>query len=272
MRSSFLWFRLWSRRALTRAINVWLDFAQGFLVASHPEWGPRAWSNHELRSLVKNLKGDIINISAAEDKDKTGSNYREYFTSAQTYSISNYGKGVEGSAGGDCEIVLDLSKPYEGSNGKYDVVFNHTVLEHVFEIETALDTICALTRDLVVTVIPFVQCLHGRDGSYSDYWRLSPPALARLFAERGLKTLYCNWNDTPSVNNVYIVHVASKHPSRHVNEFPEPRGFIVGVSGPGVALSHFLWGDGKNRNSWRKLGEWLGRHVTVTEINDKRGG
>jgi hypothetical protein len=258
-------FQIKLRSGLIKFSGELLDLLQGFMVASHPEWNPRAWSNLELRKFASGIDGDVINISAATDSDKVSARYRNYFTSARSYSISNYGQGVEGGSGTDGEILLDLSKPYDGPHGLYDAVFSHTVLEHVYELETALDTICALSRDLVITVVPFLQCFHGREGSYTDYWRLSPPALNRLFLERGFKTIYCSWNDSHPLNNVYVFHVASRFSERHTGQFSEAQPLVVGSSGPGVEFSNFLWGDGVRRNAWRRIGEALGRCFAVNQ-------
>ena len=51
---------------------------------------PRIWSNKILREFAPLFKGKIINISGWEDKDKQGSFYKDYFSNADSYFISNF--------------------------------------------------------------------------------------------------------------------------------------------------------------------------------------
>jgi hypothetical protein len=173
----------------------------------------RLWSNDELKKISSLFQGDVINISAGKDRDKENGQYKTYFNNARSYTISNYIKIFDDSKEYN-EIALDLNVPLpDGANeiAKFDVVFSHTVLEHIYQIKTAVNNLCKMSKDIVVTVIPFIQAYHQESPIYHDYWRISPYALIKLFNENSFKTVYINWNNDP-VGSVYIIHVASKHP------------------------------------------------------------
>jgi hypothetical protein len=171
----------------------------------------RVWSNDELRRFASLFRGDVINVSGWRDYDREGGRYRDYFVNARSYSISNYSSqhGVQGLPE---EIQIDLTaKLPTDLKESFDVVFNHTTLEHVYEVETAFDNLCALSRDVVIVVAPFVQQMHFRD--YGDYWRFTPMALQRMLTDRGLHLLYLSFNSHRSAS-VYVFAIGSRHPER----------------------------------------------------------
>lgn len=181
----------------------------------HPEWDARRWSNAELEKVAPLVRGRVINVSGWQDGDKQGRRYADYFTQRTDYVISNIG-GARGRSEtpGPGELFLDLTRPLdEELRGAFDAVFNHTVLEHVFEIRQAIENLCALSRDLVIAVVPFQQMVHYDAGSYLDYWRLSPFAMERLFEAHGFTLVYWSSNDNP-VTNVYLFCVAAREPDR----------------------------------------------------------
>ena len=119
---------------------------------------PRLWSNAEIRKFAPLFQGDVVNVSAWKDVDKEGRKYRDYFTKARSYSITNYNADARGLQGVDGEIFLDLTAPLPAElKGKFDVVFNHTCLEHIFEVEKAFENLCLMSSDVVITVVPFLQ-------------------------------------------------------------------------------------------------------------------
>jgi len=184
---------------------------------------PRLFSNNVLRKYLPYFSGDIINVSGWEDGDKEGGAYRNYYGSRNRYVVSNI-DGVNGMPDfkpKDVEFLyLDLEKPLEEKlRGKFDVVFSHTVLEHIFETQTALDNIIALSRDVVVTVVPFSQSVHY-SRSYSDFVRLSPYFLKRYFENHGFTVLLSTFNDQPFYP-VYVVFIASLHPKRYGDAFKD---------------------------------------------------
>ena len=146
----------------------------------------RRWSNQRLREVASAVTGDVINVSAWEDLDKQGNHYRDYFTRARTYSISNY----DGWRGGRSKNAykIDLTEaPPEELAGKFDLVYNHTTLEHIFEVRCAFRNLAALSRDLLIVVVPAVQPLHGPDDG--DFWRFSPYCMRRIFQENRFEVI-----------------------------------------------------------------------------------
>ena len=197
----------------------------------------RLWSNRELQKIAGCFDGNIINVSAGEDIDKEGRCYRDYFSNACSYSISNYPENVyRGYQGKDGEIQFDLeSELPERLTGAYNVVFNHTTLEHVFDVRKAFSNLCALSNDIVIIVVPFCQ-VHHETAGYSDYWRFTPTCLKRLFAREGFSVINesCGQDFNASV---YIFMVASRRPSAWSNVLPQssihyPCGEWIGKQPP----------------------------------------
>lgn len=243
-------------RCITHVANAMLEVAVGILIACHPEWGARSRSNEEIRTLGQHFNGDVLNLSGWKDSDKEGGYYRDYFPNASSYVISNYGAEV-GSSGNE-EKELDLSKPYAGQIGTYDLVFNHTVIEHVYPTQIVFDNLAKLSRDAILTIVPFVQHTHGVKDEFVDYYRYSPLALECLFKERGFKTVYMSWNEDHPLMNVYIVHVASKYPERYAGVFPPSKPLEIGRTGPGTLIPGFLWPREHERTFWRRMGDFIG--------------
>jgi len=65
------------------------------------------------------------------------------------------------------QLFLNLEDPLPSDlKEKFDVVLNHTTLEHVLDLNTAIDNLCELTRDLLVVIVPFIQVQHWTKGSF----------------------------------------------------------------------------------------------------------
>lgn len=196
--------------------------------ARRDEVRPRNWSNAELRRVAGLYDGAVINVSGWRDEDKAGGRYRDYFSRAASYDISNY-SGDRGTADNDAAVFLDLEGevPPELA-GRYQVAYNHTTLEHVYDIRRAVTNICALSSDTVILVTPFLQGVHFIEGSFGDYWRPTPMCLTRLLAEQGFTTVYQSCNDNPWYI-VYVFTVATRHPEKYrgrLPEFTEPRAGV----------------------------------------------
>jgi len=180
---------------------------------------PRRWSNQELRKVAPLFPGPAVNVSAWEDRDKQGSFYRDYFTAASDYSITNFGTDQGVLQGAQNEIFLDLEADLpEDLSRRFTTVFNHTTLEHVWDFKKAFGNLCALSSDIVVIVLPWLQPLHA---NYGDYWRFSPQAAVRLFSEHDFTTLYLSWNENANAS-VYVFAIASRDPAKWANHFPNP--------------------------------------------------
>ncbi len=179
---------------------------------------PRLWSNRELRTIASCFDGDIVNVSAWDDRDKEGGRYKDYFMKASSYSYTNY-RGYRGFQGQENEYLLDLTADVpESLKGRFDVVFNHTTLEHIFEVRSAFSNLCTLSRDVVIVIVPFAQVQHESD-DWRDFWRFTPTCLRRLYEENGLTVIY--EAESPHRDSaVYLLAVGSRHPERWKDHLP----------------------------------------------------
>jgi hypothetical protein len=214
----------------------------------------RIWSNDELRAIAPLFSGAIVNASAGTDEDKEGSRYREYFPGASSYETTNYRPGAfRGYTGTEGEHLLDLCDDVpEVLAGRFDVVFNHTVLEHVFDVQKAFSSVCALSRDIVIVVVPFAQVQHETPG-YEDFWRFTPTCIRRLFELNGLTVVYESASPFPD-SAVYLFAVATRHPDRWQGRMPQhgPLSSVGDWIGKGV--------PGAQGASWlRRLASRLGK-------------
>jgi len=181
----------------------------------------RRWSNAELRKFAGWFTGDVANVSGWRDEDKAGAHYADYFTQKASYTITNYKRSARGMQGGAGEVFLDLEAPLDRALvDRFDVVFNHTVLEHVYEFQTAFTNLCAMSRDIVIVVLPWLQPYHG---DYGDYWRFSPLAVSKMYEANGLAPLYLSFNED-AFASVYVFAIGSRHPERWRARFPAPLG------------------------------------------------
>jgi hypothetical protein len=210
---------------------------------------PRIWSNRQLRKISHLFSGKVVNISAWNDCDKEGGCYKDYFKNAESYYITNY-SGYRGFQNRSDEIFLDLSKPLpEELVEKFDVVFNHTTLEHIVDFNFAFKNICRMSRDIVITVVPFAQTHHPTE-EWGDYWRFTPEGLEQLFKANGLATIYRAANNDFNCG-IYLFAAASKFPDKWMKKMPqqeiiEPVGEVIGQNRLKRILSKILRGQKKN--------------------------
>lgn len=174
---------------------------------------PRVWSNLELSKFGNLFTGSVVNVSAWKDEDKEGGFYKNYFKNSSSYSITNYKAEACGFQGAENEIFLDLEQdlPSELKN-KFDVVFNHTVLEHIYKFEKAFENLCYMSKDTVILVLPFLQEMHT---DYGDYWRFTPLAIKKKFEEYGFSTVYSSSSNFRGASS-YIFFFASKKPDKWI--------------------------------------------------------
>jgi hypothetical protein len=191
----------------------------------------RRFSNRILKNYLKYLEGDIINVSGWEDSDKNNGFYRDYYKRVKRYVVSNISgeQGMPRQKNEDIEwIYLDLEKPIpEDLEKKFDIVFCHTVLEHIYHTEIALDNLAGLTRDIMIIVVPFSQSVHYTK-SYSDYTRFTPYYFKKYLPSRGFSILLSDSNDQP-FTNIYTVIIASLHPEKHREFDSAPKHFDIRI-------------------------------------------
>jgi hypothetical protein len=164
------------------------------------------------------FSGDIINVSGWDDRDSAGGSYRDYFPGHKRYVVSNFAIADKGfgsiKADGIEEIELDLEQPLRPELAKtFDVVFNHTTLEHVFKFETAFENLCGMSKDAVIIVVPLLQQIHIAK-SFGDYWRPTTLAVRKLFLENGFTPLVIATNDNPFYP-VYCFAIAVRDPKKY---------------------------------------------------------
>ncbi len=201
----------------------------------------RKWSNKELKKFAHLFRGKIINVSAWRDEDKEGKKYKDYFINASEYWISNYDKDKRGFQGNiENEIYLDLTQDLsEDLKEKFDVVFNHTTLEHIFEVFKAFENLCKMSKDIVIVVVPFLQQQHAE---YGDYWRFTPLTLKKLFEKNNMRMIYINFNDNDKAA-IYLFAIGSKHPEKwkKIIEHPDNKLEII---------DEYYVGENFIKNSW----------------------
>ena len=180
---------------------------------------PRIWSNEELMKFSSLFTGSIVNVSGWKDYDKCSKYYKDYFVNKKEYYITNADMDSGLQRDIDNEIELDLSQPLPSNlEQNFDVCFNHTVLEHVFEIDQSFKNICDLSNDIVILVTPFAQPVHyAKDKSWLDYWRLTPFAIEKLFEKNDFELLYMNCNDNVGAGS-YIFSIATRNKDKWINK------------------------------------------------------
>lgn len=175
---------------------------------------PRIWSNRELAQFAHLFSGSVVNVSGWTDIDKEGSHYREYFRNASEYRLTNFsaeqGRGYQGL---ENEIFLDLeAELLDDLRDRFDVVFNHTTLEHVYECRRAFANLCSMSRDVVIVVVPYIQEIHVK--GYLDYWRFTPYTMKKLYEENGLTLRYCSANGADKAS-IYLFCIGYRDEKWH---------------------------------------------------------
>ncbi|PIZ72552.1 MAG: hypothetical protein COY11_00180 [Candidatus Portnoybacteria bacterium CG_4_10_14_0_2_um_filter_44_20] len=208
---------------------------------------PRRFSNALLRFYAPVFGGRVINVSGWDDRDKEGSYYKEYFKNCSDYLISNVSGKEKGMGSvkknGSEEMELDLEKPLPPDlKGEFDVVFNHTTLEHIFNIEQAFENLCELSKDVVILVIPVFQQLHILE-TYGDYWRMTTLGIARMFKKNGFEPLVIQVNDQPFAP-IYCFAIAARDPRKYEGKIEKRLDFEMGK---------FLYGSGIKGQKVEKL-------------------
>jgi hypothetical protein len=184
---------------------------------------PRQWSNEQLRRCGALFGGAVVNVSGWRDEDKQGGHYRDYFPNATSYAVTNFTYHQQNTAG---ELFLDLTAPLPLELvDKFDVVFNHTVLEHIYECRVAFANLCKLSRDIVIVVVPFLQPYHA---PYGDFWRFTPLTLEQMYKDSGLSLLTCSFNEH-WFSSVYLFAIGTKDPEKWTKQFAS-RDWLKGTS------------------------------------------
>ena len=181
----------------------------------------REWSNQEIRKIAPFCKGDIVNVSAGDDEDKEGNYYKDYFLNAKSYSMTNWNAGeFRGYKERENEYLLDLTSDLPDSYFcRFDVVLNHTTLEHIFPVQKAFLNLTLITRDLLLLIVPFSQAQHETI-SFKDYWRFTPSCIRELMHVNDLHVIY--EAESPYINSsIYLFVVGTKQPEKWKDILPQ---------------------------------------------------
>ncbi len=168
----------------------------------------RLWSNDRLREIGTAVRDceSMINVSGWRDGDKEGGHYRDYFPSVSLYHVSNHPgdaeKGVDAKTDREIDLDRELAPELEG---RYDIVLNHTVLEHVPRPAFSFEQLGKLAAKVLVTVVPFKQAMHFSPGNFGDYYRFSPMAMRDCFARAGMQVVHESANE--GIDTIYLLHV-----------------------------------------------------------------
>jgi len=199
---------------------------------------PRNFSNVMLRKYSNYFSGNVINVSGWIDKDGQGGHYIDYFKNASSYTVSNVGdqkKGF-GSIGSEYkEIEINLLKEISSEfKGAFNVVFNHTTLEHIYDFKGAFKNLCDLSNDAVIIVVPVMQQIHHTE-DFGDYWRPTTMTIAKMFLDNGLEPLVIKCNDQPFAP-IYCFAIGSKKPELYKEKFAKEVDFQMGAYSYGSSL------------------------------------
>ncbi len=204
-------------------LKNWLIYDRRYML-------PRLWSNAALRDICPLFNGEVINVSGWDDRDKEGGCYRDYFTHASAYYLSNYsGERGLADASGATDFEIDLSSPVSDEyKQRFDAVLNHTTLEHIFDVRVAFSNLCKMSKDVVIVVVPFIQELHCLP-SFGDYWRFTPLSLRQLFQENKFSVIF--EAVTPDRNaGTYLLFIGSRHPEKWQTRLPKWQEITVAGS------------------------------------------
>lgn len=198
---------------------------------------PRNFSNAMLRTYANTFSGKAINVSGWRDEDGEKGHYKNYFTGVTRYVVSNVGgqgKGF-GSATEYEEVELDLLKEVPSNlKGSFDVVFNHTTLEHIYDFQSAFKHLCELSKDTVIIIVPVMQQIHHTE-DFGDYWRPTTMVIAKLLLDNGFEPLVIRCNDQPFAP-IYCFAIGTRNPEKY-RTFPKNINFQMGSYNYGSSLT-----------------------------------
>ena len=175
----------------------------------------RSWSNERLNYISKSLPKfeHAINVSGNLDSDKQSGVYRDYFQ-AESYEISSY-PDDKAYSNPNAQITIDLDADTSQIGKeiwqKYDLVFSHTVLEHVknpFQAFQNLEKLLA-PNGMLITIVPFIYKFHYSGENFGDYWRYTPHSIDLLHKKSNLFTNLIEVGPDKGYEK-YLISIASR--------------------------------------------------------------
>jgi SAM-dependent methyltransferase len=139
---------------------------------THVVFGTRPWVRRNLEAFAEGVVGKrILEIgSGRQDLGADAFSCRDLFDSSNTFVQSD----VVPEYGHELVDVRDI-----GLEEAYDVILCLYVLEHVFELESAVQSMhrALAPQGTLVVAVPHLYPYHDEPG---DYWRFTEHALRRL--------------------------------------------------------------------------------------------
>lgn len=118
-----------------------------------------------------------------------------------TYLTSNHRKDEH------TDFKLDLEAELPGKLiGIGDCVFNRNTLEHVYECRRAFASLCAMSCDVVIVVVPYIQQMDGTPEQYADFWRFTPYTMQNMYAENNLILRYCSASGAERTSILFVLY------------------------------------------------------------------
>jgi hypothetical protein len=171
----------------------------------------RTYSNVCLKRILTLLNvTSVLNVSGWDDGDKEGGRYADYFSQkVDKYEVSHFENDYLRSDTDISKLVIDLEDINYQAVEKFELVFSHTVLEHVFDQHNAFRIMCSLAEKYVVGVVPMINVLHWEE-TYGDYWRFTPHGIRKLFENNGFKLVHLEIGPTSSISQ-YIIFIGARN-------------------------------------------------------------
>jgi hypothetical protein len=137
--------------------------------------------NKILRKQISSLEGVkiILNAGCSQSQtDKNGTFYKDYFPSAQYYTLNNDPNIKDDS---DRHFDMDIHD-LSSIKIKFDLVICNCVLEHVRNPFIVAKQLEDVSNKYIFIAVPFIVPFHQKeDAKIKDYWRFTDNGLRELF-------------------------------------------------------------------------------------------
>ena len=98
------------------------------------------------------------------------------------------------------------------------MVFTHTVLEHVFEMNVAFKIMSLLSKKYIIGVVPMINVVHWENNTYKDFWRFTPHGIEQLLNNCNFKLIHLSIGPKNDIYK-YILFVGLRNSAKETGEF-----------------------------------------------------